>query len=54
VSRLNAAQVPIPHIVTATRVSSATRRSSVLGPASNRIIVTPAATVSITAAAIHT
>src|ERR1700748_156047 len=36
VSRLKAAHVPIPHIAPATRVSSATSRSSVLGPASKR------------------
>src|ERR1700682_1951117 len=54
VSRLKAAQVPIAHIVTATRVSSATRRSNVLGPASKRNRVTAAAVVSMTAAMIHT
>src|ERR1700704_4295908 len=54
VSRLKAAQVPIAHIVTATRVSSATRRSNVLGPASKRNMVTAAAVVSMTAAMIQT
>lgn len=54
VSRLNAAQVPIAHIVTATSVSSATSRSSVLGPASRRNIVAVAAPVSITPAMIQT
>src|SRR6185312_1386017 len=54
VSRLKAAQVPIAHIVTATRVSSATRRSSVLGPPSSRNMVTTAAAVSMTAAMIQT
>src|SRR4029078_324326 len=48
VSRLKAAQVPIAHIVTATRVSSATRRSSVLGPPSSRNMVTPAAPARVT------
>ncbi len=54
VSRLKAAQVPIAHIVTATNVSNATSRSSVLGPASIRNIVIVAAADSITAATIHT
>ena len=43
VSRLYAAQVPMAHIVTATKVSSATSRSSVLGPGSSRNIVMAAA-----------
>src|SRR3954452_17427442 len=54
VSRVNAAQVPIAHIVTATRASSATSRSSVLGPASSRNMVRTAAAVSMTAAMIQT
>src|SRR5712671_2850522 len=54
VSRLKEAQVPIAHMVTATSVSSATSRSSVLGPASSRTIVTTAAAPSMTAAMTHT
>src|SRR4051812_560324 len=54
VSRLNAAHVPIAHIVTATSVSTATSRSRVLGPASRRNMVMNAAAVSMTAAMIHT
>ena len=54
VSRLKAAQVPMAHIVTATKVSSATSRSSVPGPASSRNIVMAAAAVSSTAAMIQT
>src|ERR1700742_3064057 len=41
-------------MVTATRASSATRRSSVLGPASSRYMVRTAAAVSMTAAMTHT
>src|SRR5690242_19959925 len=54
VSRLKAAQVPTAHIVTATRVSNATSRSSVPGPASSRNMVVTAAAVSITAAMTQT
>src|SRR4051794_35936502 len=54
VSRLKAAQVPIAHIVTATRVSSASNRSSVLGPASSRTMVMTAAAMSIAAATTQT
>ena len=48
-SRLKAAQVARPHITTAIRVSLATNRSMVFGPASTRYIVIEAAVISSTA-----